>query len=64
MSDFRVQGTDSNFVLLHPVTAQAWVWVKDHIADDQTWFGDGLVVEHRYVEQLFDGIEEAGFTLS
>jgi hypothetical protein len=31
-----------------PLTARAEEWIAEHVQDDAQWFGNALVVEHRY----------------
>lgn len=61
--DFRIQETGSNFVLLHPLTEQAGEWLAENVDPEAQWWGTGLVVEHRYLEALIDGIHAEGFVL-
>lgn len=47
------QGTIST---LTPVTEGARDWIDEHIPDDAQWFGRSLVIEWRYVEDIYNGI--------
>jgi hypothetical protein len=49
--DFAVQNHGSIF-LFQPLTPVAQEWIDEHISDDASYFGDALVVEHRYVESI------------
>jgi hypothetical protein len=64
MTDFRVQGTSSNFLLLFPLNEAAGDWLEDHTVGERSWLGNGLAVQHRYVADLFAAIEAEGFTIS
>jgi hypothetical protein len=33
------------------------------VSGETTWFGRALVVEHRYIENLLVGMQEAGFRI-
>lgn len=55
LCDFWVQNHGSLFLLI-PQTVQANDWIDENIpADAQTWAG-GIVVEHRYISDIVDGI--------
>ena len=45
--------------LVDPKTDEADVWLRNHT--DGVWMGTALAVEHRYIEDLVGGLEEAGF---
>ena len=63
-ADFRVQGTSSNFLVLHPLNEAAESWLGEHTDPEAVWWAGGIAVEHRYVEELFAAIEAEGFTIS
>ena len=54
------EGTLFLFCLLTP-RAKQWV---DHVQTDATWFGNALVVEHRYARGLGQGMRDAGLKLA
>jgi hypothetical protein len=60
--DFTVRNEGSIF-LLTPHTPEAITWLKSHVSADSQWFGDSLVVEHRYIEDLVLGIRSEGFSI-
>ena len=60
MSDFTVTNHGS-IVLVKPLTDECNDWLVEHVSDEAQWFGGALVVEPRYVEDLIEGLEEAGF---
>jgi hypothetical protein len=64
MTDFRVQGTSSNFVVLRPLNEPAESWLEKHTDPEAVWWAGGIAVEHRYVEEFFAAIEAEGFTIS
>ena len=43
-----------------PKTPTARAWILFNVADDAQWFGSQLVVEHRYIRDLVQGMMEAG----
>lgn len=49
-----------SLTLVRPVTQRAEEWVKEHVQGDAQWYGDTLVVEPRYVEQLVNGMKADG----
>lgn len=46
--------------ILTPLDDVAQEWVEEHIPDDATTWGGGIVIEPRYVQPILDGIAEAG----
>lgn len=51
--------------LVQPVSREAKTWVEENVYQDeetQTW-GDSVVVEHRYMSDLFDGMTDAGLVV-
>jgi len=61
--DVHVRNCGSIF-LLTPLTEAARQWIKEHIPEDATWFGASLVVEHRYVEDILNGMSSEALALS
>lgn len=59
LADFLVENHFTIY-LLRPVTPRAREWVTTHLPDDaQTW-GDAIVVEHRYIADIVNGIVNDG----
>jgi hypothetical protein len=46
--------------LFHLLTARAEQWVTENVSEDATRFGNALVVEHRYAQDLAEGMFAAG----
>ena len=44
--------------LFCPLTPRAKEWIDVHIQSDAQWFGNALVVEHRYAWGLAEGMKE------
>ena len=61
--DFSVENHGSIF-LLRPITPSAFEWVREHIPDDAQYFGNAVVVEHRYIEDIVDGIQNDGLEVA
>ena len=61
MEDFRVKNEGSLF-LVSPVTIEAAKWLEEHCPqdDDHQYWAGSLVVEHRYISDLVEGIENDG----
>jgi hypothetical protein len=57
----RNEGT---LFLFCPLTPAAKEWVKQHVQADAQWFGNALVVEHRYALGLAHGMKDAGLLLA
>lgn len=62
--DFRVQD-EGTIVILHPCNDAAGAWISDHLYDGQEtqWWGGGIVIERRYVQNILDGITQDGLTI-
>lgn len=60
-SDFSLENHGSVF-LLKPLTSVAISWVEEHIGQDNGWqpYFPTIVIEHRYVEAVIDGITADG----
>jgi hypothetical protein len=60
--DVRVRNEGSLFLFL-PLTEQASAWIEDNVSKDATYFGDALVVEHRYARGLAQGMLDDGLVV-
>jgi hypothetical protein len=47
-----------------PLTPRAKEWIDEHVQSDAQWFGNALVVEHRYAWGLAQGMKAGGLALS
>lgn len=64
--DVRIQNEGSIFVA-HLESQAAREWVAENVANDdetQWWGKDGLVVEHRYIGDLTEGMRAAGLAVA
>ena len=61
--DFRSENQGSLF-LLFPLTQPAHFWIEEHLPEDAQWFGNGVVVEHRYIWAILEGIQNDGLAVS
>ena len=59
-NDFTVQDGGSVFIL-RAHTDVAREWIDQHVGDHQT-FGGGVVVEHRYISDIVEGMQADGLT--
>lgn len=60
IADFSVQN-EFTIYLLHPHTDAAREWLKENIlGHEQQYFGNSLVVEHRYIADIVAGIQADG----
>jgi hypothetical protein len=50
--------------LFCPVTPQAREWIDEYVQSDARWFGNALVVEHRYAWGLAQVMKDKGLVLS
>lgn len=63
--------TDKDFLLVDhgsiaiitPQSTIAKTWVESFISDDAQWFGNGFVVEHRYVDDIVDRLLELDMSI-
>ena len=65
MSDFTVLNGGSIFVLT-PVSEAAKAWAEEKIQqteETQYWGNGGIVVEHRYICDIIDGIKADELTV-
>ena len=53
-----------SIAILTPESDDAKTWVDDHIAEEAQWFANGVVIEHRYVPDIVEGIFETGMTIN
>lgn len=61
--DVRVSGGGSVF-LVTPLSAAGKAWVEEHVhLEDWQWLGKGFGVEHRYIENLVDGMRGDGLSV-
>lgn len=60
--DLTVQNEGSIF-LLRGVSNSGEDWIAENIPDDATTWGDAIVVEHRYIQDIIDGARAAGLTV-
>ncbi len=54
MTDFLLQDEGSIF-LLTPLTDAASCWVTEHVDPDALAWAGGIVVEHRFIEEIVAG---------
>jgi hypothetical protein len=50
--------------LFCPLTPQANEWIDEHVQSDAQWFGNALVVEHRYAWGLAQVMKDEGLVLA
>jgi len=60
--DFRCENHGSVFLLIS-VTQSAHSWVEENLQSDAQWFGGGVVVEHRYIWAILEGIQNDGLAV-
>jgi hypothetical protein len=61
--DIRISNQGSIF-MVYPLSDAGTEWLDEHIGEESTWFGGGLAVEHRYIEDLVEGMQGDGLTVS
>ena len=60
--DVLVSNAGTVFVFC-PLTSRAKQWIDENVQPDATWYGDSLVVEHRFAWGLAAGMKNAGLEL-
>lgn len=61
--DFFVRN-EKTIYLLEPLTDAGREWVREHLPEDATYWGDSVVVEWRYIRDIVDGIRRDGLKVS
>ena len=61
--DFRCESHGSVF-LLFPLSQSAQSWVEEHLPTDAQWFGNAVVIVHRYVWAILEAIQNDGLAVS
>lgn len=51
-----------NVFLVSPLTDAAKCWIKENVTGKVIYFGKSIVVEHRYIDDLLQGMQEGGLT--
>jgi len=60
-ADFTVQGNPGDTVfLLCPQSEAASAWIEEHIPEDATYLGSAVAIEHRYIQDIIQGIQSDG----
>lgn len=53
---------EGSIFLFYPRTEAAAEWFENNVQDDAQYHGKSLVVEHRYVDSIVQGLNESGLT--
>lgn len=61
-ADFTIQNEGPIF-LVHPHNVVAENHLVDMVDENATFHGDALIVEHRYIRDLAEGLLAAGFSV-
>ena len=62
--DFIVENHGSLF-MVRVVTPTAQAWIDDNVPlESWQWLGHSFSVEHRYIEDLVDGMIQDGFVVN
>jgi hypothetical protein len=61
-ADFTLQ-PEGTLAVLYAYSEAADTWCKEHLPDDAMRWAGGIVVEHRYVQDIVAGIAEDGLTV-
>lgn len=52
-----------SIILFRPLTPDGDAWIENNIGSDAQYFGDALAVEHRYAEDIAEGMMSDGLTV-
>ena len=61
--DVHIAGGGSVYLVI-PLTDAAREWIEENVGGETTWFGDGLAVEHGYIDDLVDGMAGDGLVIA
>jgi hypothetical protein len=63
--DFSLENHHGSIFLLRPITAPAFEWVESHIGRGNGYqpYWPTVVIEHRYIESVLDGIQADGLVI-
>jgi len=61
-ADFEVDNQGSIF-LLRPLSTAAYAWAELNLPEDAMHFGDSIVIEHRYIGAIVEGIVNDGLAV-
>jgi hypothetical protein len=50
--------------LAHLWTEAAHDWVATYLPEDCTWWGEAVVIEHRFVGDIAQGMADAGLAIA
>lgn len=59
-----VLANHGSVAVLTPMTDKARTWRDEHLPEDATSWGRGVVIEPRYLEPILDGISEEGLVVA
>lgn len=62
-SDFRLQA-EGTIAVLFPLTDEAATWCWHYLPADATRWGNGYVIEHRFVDDILFGIHNDGLVIA
>lgn len=49
--------------LIRPSNSDAMVWLESHTSNDAMWWAGALVVDHRYVNDIINGMISDGLVV-
>ena len=61
--DFSVANHGSIFIVT-PHSSEAKSWLDENVSDDSQWLGGGLAVEHRFIDNLVEGMQNDGLVMT
>ena len=63
--DFSIEGEGRfcTVYLLRPLTPAAFDWIAEHIPENAQRVGTAIAIEHRYVSDIVQGIQNDGLAV-
>lgn len=63
MTDIRVRN-EGSIIMLDPLTDDAKIWIDENVqVEAYQVFGGSVAVEHRYVDAIIEGAQDAGLVV-
>ena len=58
--DIKIADEGGSICMVEPVSDMGQDWVDTYLSDDTIMLGNRIAVEHRYIESIYEGMEEDG----
>ncbi len=61
-TDFEIENHGSLF-LVRPTNPEAEQHLRDNVGEEAQWLGNALAVEHRYIADLAQALQDNGYSV-